>query len=139
MGINPAYHPNYDDGSDRYIVVECDIQDTAVLADKDAHARQVVRIILRRRPALTYLSEKTDLMGILKADNVVGPNLTHEEQRGCSECFCEQYRNSTTSMDGWSSQSCSTSGHLRDVIVITTKTWRLSASISETDIGHAKH
>eukprot|EP00959_Pyramimonas_sp_CCMP1952_P254225 5310764-Pyramimonas_sp.AAC.1 len=58
--INPAYHPNCDDGSDRYIVVEFDIQDAAVIADKDARTR--------RLPALTYLSEKTELMGILKAD-----------------------------------------------------------------------
>eukprot|EP00959_Pyramimonas_sp_CCMP1952_P244890 5118662-Pyramimonas_sp.AAC.1 len=67
MKINPAYHPNYDDGSDRYIAVECDLQDTAVIAEKGAHARQVARNILRRRPALAYLSEKTDLLGIFKA------------------------------------------------------------------------
>eukprot|EP00959_Pyramimonas_sp_CCMP1952_P398771 8355706-Pyramimonas_sp.AAC.1 len=79
---NPTYHPNYDDRSDRYIAVECDIQDAAVIADKDTHRRQVVRHIIRRRPALTHLSEKTDLMGI--ADRVVGANLTHEEQRCCS-------------------------------------------------------
>eukprot|EP00959_Pyramimonas_sp_CCMP1952_P392945 8233760-Pyramimonas_sp.AAC.1 len=68
MKINPANHPNYDDGPDRYIAVECDIQDTAVIADKGAHARQVVRNILRRRPALTYLSEKADSIGIFEAD-----------------------------------------------------------------------
>eukprot|EP00959_Pyramimonas_sp_CCMP1952_P457688 9475359-Pyramimonas_sp.AAC.1 len=51
----------------------------------DAHTRQVLRNISRRRPALTYLSEKTDLMGIFEADRAVGPNLTHEEQRCCSE------------------------------------------------------
>eukprot|EP00959_Pyramimonas_sp_CCMP1952_P395644 8289959-Pyramimonas_sp.AAC.1 len=68
MKINPACHPHNDDGSDRYIAVECDVQDAAVIADKGAHARQVVRNTLRGRPALTYLSEKTGLMGIFKAD-----------------------------------------------------------------------
>eukprot|EP00959_Pyramimonas_sp_CCMP1952_P311058 6509430-Pyramimonas_sp.AAC.1 len=53
--------------------------------------------------------------------------------------FCEQYRLSMNSMDGWSSQSCSTSGHLRDVIVIFTNTWRLCAGISGTAIGQTKH
>eukprot|EP00959_Pyramimonas_sp_CCMP1952_P174368 3644132-Pyramimonas_sp.AAC.1 len=81
MKINPSYRPHNDDGSDRYIVVECDIQDIAVIADKGAHARQVARHFLRGRPALTYLFEKADWMGALKADIVVGPNLTYEEQR----------------------------------------------------------
>eukprot|EP00959_Pyramimonas_sp_CCMP1952_P381054 7984257-Pyramimonas_sp.AAC.1 len=85
MKINPAYHPNYDDGSDRYIAAECDLQDAAVIVDKSAHARQVARSISRRRPALTYLSERNDLMGALKADRVVGPDLIYEEQRCCSE------------------------------------------------------
>eukprot|EP00959_Pyramimonas_sp_CCMP1952_P020807 438722-Pyramimonas_sp.AAC.1 len=62
MKINPACHLQFDDGSDRYIAVKCDIKDTAVLADKDAHARQMVRNILRKRPALTYDSEKDDLI-----------------------------------------------------------------------------
>eukprot|EP00959_Pyramimonas_sp_CCMP1952_P059867 1250458-Pyramimonas_sp.AAC.1 len=52
---------------------------------------------------------------------------------------CEQYRLAMNSMDGWISQSRSTSGHLRDVIVIVTNTWRLYAGISGTAIGHAKH
>eukprot|EP00959_Pyramimonas_sp_CCMP1952_P411119 8615149-Pyramimonas_sp.AAC.1 len=85
MKINTAYRPRSDDGPDRYIAVECDIRDAAVIADQDAHSRQVVRNILRRRPALTYLSQKTDMMGIFEADRVVGPNLTYEEQRFCSE------------------------------------------------------
>eukprot|EP00959_Pyramimonas_sp_CCMP1952_P457933 9475777-Pyramimonas_sp.AAC.2 len=83
--INPAYHPYNDDWSDRCIAVECDIQDAAIVADVGAHARKVVRNILRRRPALAHLSEKTDLMWILKADRAVGPNLTYEEQHCCSE------------------------------------------------------
>eukprot|EP00959_Pyramimonas_sp_CCMP1952_P384513 8058473-Pyramimonas_sp.AAC.1 len=53
--------------------------------------------------------------------------------------FCEQHCLSTNSMDGWISQSCSTSGHLRGAIITTTNTWRLSAGMSETAIGHAKH
>eukprot|EP00959_Pyramimonas_sp_CCMP1952_P091925 1924292-Pyramimonas_sp.AAC.1 len=52
--------------------------------------------------------------------------------------LCEQFRLSMNSMGGWSSQSCSTSGHLRDVIVIVANTWRLCAGISGTAIGHAK-
>eukprot|EP00959_Pyramimonas_sp_CCMP1952_P202692 4238699-Pyramimonas_sp.AAC.1 len=87
MKINPAYHPYNDDGSDLYIAVECDIQDAAAIADKGAHARQVARNILRRRPALAYLSEKTGLIGIFKADSVGGPTSTYEEQRCCSECL----------------------------------------------------
>eukprot|EP00959_Pyramimonas_sp_CCMP1952_P194015 4057233-Pyramimonas_sp.AAC.1 len=68
MKSNPAYHPEYDDGSDRYIAVECDFQDTAVTAEKGAHARQVARTILRRRLALGDLSENADLMGFFEAD-----------------------------------------------------------------------
>eukprot|EP00959_Pyramimonas_sp_CCMP1952_P407214 8534400-Pyramimonas_sp.AAC.1 len=83
--INPAYHPRIGDGSDRYIVVKCDIKDAAVIADQDARTRQVVRNIMRRRSALTYLPEKSYLAGILQADRVVGPDLACEEQRCCSE------------------------------------------------------
>eukprot|EP00959_Pyramimonas_sp_CCMP1952_P253950 5305406-Pyramimonas_sp.AAC.1 len=85
MEINPAYHPNYDDGSDRYIVVQCDTQDTAALADRGAHARQMARSILRKRTARAYHSEKDDLIGILDAENIKGPRLSREEQRHCSE------------------------------------------------------
>eukprot|EP00959_Pyramimonas_sp_CCMP1952_P407635 8543202-Pyramimonas_sp.AAC.1 len=63
MKSNPADHPRTDDGSDRYIVVKCDIAGAAAIADQGARARQVARNILRRRLALTYLSEKNDLMG----------------------------------------------------------------------------
>eukprot|EP00959_Pyramimonas_sp_CCMP1952_P292198 6111204-Pyramimonas_sp.AAC.1 len=41
MKIYPAYHPRNDDGSDRYMVVQYNIMDTAVHADKvHAHAEQ---------------------------------------------------------------------------------------------------
>eukprot|EP00959_Pyramimonas_sp_CCMP1952_P118256 2472359-Pyramimonas_sp.AAC.1 len=82
--INPAYYPRNDDGSDRCIVAKWDIKNTAAITDQDAHARQVVRNILRGRSALACLSEKSDLMGILKADRAVGPDLTYLEQRCCS-------------------------------------------------------
>eukprot|EP00959_Pyramimonas_sp_CCMP1952_P031191 653808-Pyramimonas_sp.AAC.1 len=85
MKINPAYRPHIDDGSDRYIAVKCDIKGTAVIADNGAHTRQVVRNLLRGRSALTYLSEKSYLTGILKDDGVVEPDLVYEEQRCCSE------------------------------------------------------
>eukprot|EP00959_Pyramimonas_sp_CCMP1952_P305645 6395939-Pyramimonas_sp.AAC.1 len=75
MQINPAYQPHIDDGSDRYIVVKCDAKDTAVIADNDAHARWVVRNLLRGRPALIRVSGKSYLTGILKEDGVVGPDL----------------------------------------------------------------
>eukprot|EP00959_Pyramimonas_sp_CCMP1952_P273916 5725379-Pyramimonas_sp.AAC.1 len=90
--MNPPYHPNYDDGSARYIVVECKIQDTAALADKGAHERQVARNILRRRPALTYQSEQADLIGTHKADRAHDPKLTYEEQRLCSEWLATALR-----------------------------------------------
>eukprot|EP00959_Pyramimonas_sp_CCMP1952_P356332 7462365-Pyramimonas_sp.AAC.1 len=41
--INPAYHPQIDDGSDRCMVVQCDLVDTAVHHDQGARARQTVR------------------------------------------------------------------------------------------------
>eukprot|EP00959_Pyramimonas_sp_CCMP1952_P323193 6762982-Pyramimonas_sp.AAC.1 len=53
--------------------------------------------------------------------------------------FWEQRRLSTISMDGWSSQGCLTSGHLRDAIVTTPNAWRLSGVISAIAIGHVKH
>eukprot|EP00959_Pyramimonas_sp_CCMP1952_P188995 3952924-Pyramimonas_sp.AAC.1 len=53
--------------------------------------------------------------------------------------FCEQYRLSTNSMDGWSPQSCFTSGHPRGVIVTAPNTWRLSGFVSAAAIGHIKH
>eukprot|EP00959_Pyramimonas_sp_CCMP1952_P234754 4905017-Pyramimonas_sp.AAC.1 len=58
MKINPAYHPRIDDGSERCAVVQGNVMDTAVLAEQGAHARQTVRGILRKRPALTFDSEK---------------------------------------------------------------------------------
>eukprot|EP00959_Pyramimonas_sp_CCMP1952_P069130 1443101-Pyramimonas_sp.AAC.2 len=58
MKINPARHPRNDDGSDRYMVVRCNIMDTAVRSDEGARMRQIVRNILRKRPALTLDSEK---------------------------------------------------------------------------------
>eukprot|EP00959_Pyramimonas_sp_CCMP1952_P073414 1534423-Pyramimonas_sp.AAC.1 len=47
-------------------------------------ARLYVSNLLRKRPALTYLSENTDWMGVFTADRAAGPNLTHEEQCSCS-------------------------------------------------------
>eukprot|EP00959_Pyramimonas_sp_CCMP1952_P323843 6777559-Pyramimonas_sp.AAC.1 len=52
--------------------------------------------------------------------------------------FCEQYRLSTCSMDGWSSQSRSTSRHQRGAIVASTNARRLSGLISATAIRRAK-
>eukprot|EP00959_Pyramimonas_sp_CCMP1952_P221733 4635275-Pyramimonas_sp.AAC.1 len=43
-------------------------KDTAVIADQDARARQVVRNILRGRSALACMSEKSYLAGILKRE-----------------------------------------------------------------------
>eukprot|EP00959_Pyramimonas_sp_CCMP1952_P169086 3532057-Pyramimonas_sp.AAC.1 len=43
MKINPAYRPHIDDGSDRCIAMKCDIKDTAVISDNDAHTRQVAQ------------------------------------------------------------------------------------------------
>eukprot|EP00959_Pyramimonas_sp_CCMP1952_P217219 4543039-Pyramimonas_sp.AAC.1 len=74
-----SIHPHFDDGSDRCMVVKCDLQDAAVLADKGAHARQMVRNRLRKRRSLTYHSEKDDLVGIPNADRMDGPRLSHEE------------------------------------------------------------
>eukprot|EP00959_Pyramimonas_sp_CCMP1952_P306351 6411662-Pyramimonas_sp.AAC.1 len=41
MKINPAYHFQIDDGSDRCIAGKCDLEGAAVHRDKDAHARQM--------------------------------------------------------------------------------------------------
>eukprot|EP00959_Pyramimonas_sp_CCMP1952_P095757 2002034-Pyramimonas_sp.AAC.1 len=96
-------------------------------------------------------------MGMFKADDVAGPNLTHLGQRCCSEWLTtairhEPFHNDHLSdrflqavpffheSDGWAGLSeRSTSGHLRDVIIIATYTGRLSDGISEAAIGHAKH
>eukprot|EP00959_Pyramimonas_sp_CCMP1952_P375053 7854434-Pyramimonas_sp.AAC.2 len=53
--------------------------------------------------------------------------------------FCEQLRLSMDAMDGLSFQSCSTIGHLMDMIVIVANIWRLCGGVSGTVIGHAKH
>eukprot|EP00959_Pyramimonas_sp_CCMP1952_P094501 1976882-Pyramimonas_sp.AAC.1 len=53
--------------------------------------------------------------------------------------FCDPCRLSMNSMGGLSSHNYSTSGHLRDMIITITNTWRLCAGISGTAIGHAKH
>eukprot|EP00959_Pyramimonas_sp_CCMP1952_P072240 1508777-Pyramimonas_sp.AAC.1 len=45
----------------------------------------MVRHILRKRLAPTYDSEKDALIGILNAENIKGPRLSHEEQRHCLE------------------------------------------------------
>eukprot|EP00959_Pyramimonas_sp_CCMP1952_P273537 5717631-Pyramimonas_sp.AAC.2 len=57
MRINPADHPKFDDGSDRYIVVQWIMQGAAVLADGDAHARQFIRILSRKRLAHVRFGE----------------------------------------------------------------------------------
>eukprot|EP00959_Pyramimonas_sp_CCMP1952_P434109 9090494-Pyramimonas_sp.AAC.1 len=136
----PSISPNYDDGSDRYIAVECDIRDAAAIADKDAHTRHVARNILRRRRALTYLPPQTNLMGALEADRAAGPNLTHEEQRCCSEWHTTATPPSFDESDGWVEPSellnqwppegCDRYRHKR---------LRLSGVISATAIGRAKH
>eukprot|EP00959_Pyramimonas_sp_CCMP1952_P302431 6328035-Pyramimonas_sp.AAC.1 len=56
--LAPAYHPRNDDGSDRCMVVQCSIMDTAAHSDEGARARQCVRDIQRKRPAHTLNSEE---------------------------------------------------------------------------------
>eukprot|EP00959_Pyramimonas_sp_CCMP1952_P354812 7432107-Pyramimonas_sp.AAC.1 len=70
--FNPAYHSQIDDGSGRYMVVQCDLVDTAVHHGPESHARQTVCDILRGRPALTLDSEREYLTGILKPSNIGG-------------------------------------------------------------------
>eukprot|EP00959_Pyramimonas_sp_CCMP1952_P448005 9381003-Pyramimonas_sp.AAC.1 len=67
------------------MAVKCDLVGAAAHRDKDAHARQVVRCIMRKCPAPAYDSEKDDLTGILKAEDIRRPRFTYEEQRQCSE------------------------------------------------------
>eukprot|EP00959_Pyramimonas_sp_CCMP1952_P069212 1444545-Pyramimonas_sp.AAC.1 len=85
MKINPAYHPQIDDGSDRYMSAQCDLVDTAVHYDQDAHARQTVRNFLRKRPALTHDSAKEYFIGIFEAEGTRKPTFSHDQQRQISE------------------------------------------------------
>eukprot|EP00959_Pyramimonas_sp_CCMP1952_P038740 811179-Pyramimonas_sp.AAC.1 len=57
------------------MAVKCDLVDAAAHHDKDAHARQMVRNILRKCPALTCDPEKGDLIGILIAENIRRPEV----------------------------------------------------------------
>eukprot|EP00959_Pyramimonas_sp_CCMP1952_P064587 1348179-Pyramimonas_sp.AAC.1 len=50
MKINSAYDPRSDGGSDRYMVVQYNIMDTAVHADEEARIRQSVRNISGNAP-----------------------------------------------------------------------------------------
>eukprot|EP00959_Pyramimonas_sp_CCMP1952_P348764 7306708-Pyramimonas_sp.AAC.1 len=83
--INPAYHPRNDDGSDRCMVVQCNIMDTAVYHDPGAHARQIVRNILRKRPVLTFDSEREHLENIIRSENFHNPKFKFDDQRKISE------------------------------------------------------
>eukprot|EP00959_Pyramimonas_sp_CCMP1952_P308580 6458214-Pyramimonas_sp.AAC.1 len=56
--INPAYHPQIGDGSDRCMLVQCNLVGTAVHHDPESHARQAVRNLLRKLPVLTLDPEK---------------------------------------------------------------------------------
>eukprot|EP00959_Pyramimonas_sp_CCMP1952_P027474 577517-Pyramimonas_sp.AAC.1 len=85
MKINPAYHPRIDDGSDRYMVVQCNVVDTAVHHDPGSHARLVVRNILRERPVLTFDSEREYLEHILRSEDVNKPKFKFDDQRESSE------------------------------------------------------
>eukprot|EP00959_Pyramimonas_sp_CCMP1952_P268272 5609467-Pyramimonas_sp.AAC.1 len=79
--INPACYPRIDDGSERCMVAQCNVVDTAALADQGAHARQTVRNSLRERPALTFESERGYLENALRSDNVRRPKFKHDDQR----------------------------------------------------------
>eukprot|EP00959_Pyramimonas_sp_CCMP1952_P467798 9492206-Pyramimonas_sp.AAC.1 len=83
--INPAYHPQIDVGSDRYMVVQCNLVDTAVHHDPESHTRQVVRNRLRKRPVLTLDSEKGYLEGVFMPEYVRKPKFSNEDQRKVSE------------------------------------------------------
>eukprot|EP00959_Pyramimonas_sp_CCMP1952_P171533 3584471-Pyramimonas_sp.AAC.1 len=85
MKTNPAYDPRRDDGSGRYMVVQCNVVDTAVHADEGARARQSVRNIPRKRPALTLDLDKEYLKNALATDNLRRPKFEHGEQREVSE------------------------------------------------------
>eukprot|EP00959_Pyramimonas_sp_CCMP1952_P180074 3765543-Pyramimonas_sp.AAC.1 len=85
MKIVPAYHPRTDDGSDRFMVVQCNIVDTAVHHGPGAHTRQVARNIMRKRPVLTLGSEMGSLAHILRSEDVNRPKFNHEDQRKVSE------------------------------------------------------
>eukprot|EP00959_Pyramimonas_sp_CCMP1952_P309456 6476028-Pyramimonas_sp.AAC.1 len=61
------------------MAVKCDLEGAAVHRDKDAHARPIVRSILRICPALTYDSEKDYLIGILEAEGIRKPGFSYEE------------------------------------------------------------
>eukprot|EP00959_Pyramimonas_sp_CCMP1952_P002406 50012-Pyramimonas_sp.AAC.1 len=128
----PAYHPQTDDGSDRYMVVNCDLVDTAIHRDKGAHARQMVRNILRGCLALACDSEKDYSIGILRAEGIRRPSFSYEEQRHCSEWLATALRRKPLRrghlsgrflrevhplmklMDGLTCQSCSTIDELKD-------------------------
>eukprot|EP00959_Pyramimonas_sp_CCMP1952_P019727 416844-Pyramimonas_sp.AAC.1 len=81
----PAYHPKNDDGSGRYMVVQCNLVDTAVHHGPESHTRQALRNLLRERPGLTLDSEKEDLDGAFISEYVHMPKFGYEDQRMVSE------------------------------------------------------
>eukprot|EP00959_Pyramimonas_sp_CCMP1952_P192589 4027015-Pyramimonas_sp.AAC.1 len=80
MKINPAYDPRSDDGSDRYMVVQYNIMDTAAHADECARTRQSVRNIMRKLPALTLDLGKEYLRNVLVTEKLHRPRLDHREK-----------------------------------------------------------
>eukprot|EP00959_Pyramimonas_sp_CCMP1952_P304768 6378381-Pyramimonas_sp.AAC.1 len=59
--------------------------DTAVHHGQGAHARQTVRNIPRKRPALTVDAEREYLENILRSENVDKPRFKYDDQRQVSE------------------------------------------------------
>eukprot|EP00959_Pyramimonas_sp_CCMP1952_P447616 9372700-Pyramimonas_sp.AAC.2 len=67
------------------MAVPYNIMDTAAHSDGGARVRQIVRNILRKRPALTLDSEEEYLESIIRSDNVRRPRFKYEDQRQVSE------------------------------------------------------
>eukprot|EP00959_Pyramimonas_sp_CCMP1952_P053273 1114273-Pyramimonas_sp.AAC.1 len=62
------------------MAVQYNIIDAAVQSDEGARTRQIVRNILRKRPALTLDSEKAYSENTLRTDNVRKPRFKCEDQ-----------------------------------------------------------
>eukprot|EP00959_Pyramimonas_sp_CCMP1952_P443852 9292127-Pyramimonas_sp.AAC.1 len=73
-------------------MVQCDLVDTAVHHDPESHARQTVRDILRKRPALTFDSEKEYLIGTPISGSVRTPKFSSEKRRQISELLTTALR-----------------------------------------------
>eukprot|EP00959_Pyramimonas_sp_CCMP1952_P295373 6177961-Pyramimonas_sp.AAC.1 len=67
------------------MVVQCNIVDTAVHHGPGAHARQIARNILRKRPVLTFDSEREYLGHILRPENARKPKFKFDDRRQVSE------------------------------------------------------